>query len=823
MNNRQNKDRQSSRSVKTSLGPSLKRKGSVWIIDLSQMPIFHGLSIISRALGDMIIDQAKSDRIDINVERTVRIRENPELLQGLGVALVKVSAERDAVATLVEDPEAFQDYCRAVFGTLQRDFYRYTVFPQNDKDLSSPLVFRFSHSTQKRRSVKPQQFTFFLERFVSPRRPQKCYLRIIIEDSIQPRLALGAIPHVVVEDLESRTFIAGSTRIAETWAESLRRETERGHRSFIEKRTAQSHLFKQFDQAGLNGYHKICLHWGDDFVDRILVSDIAEIRDELKRVLLAIEDRSVRRLLSDNEVVRIHCKEMIVYVDNSELGRVLNVSLGNPRERLDLDSFLERMPKTKAIAAAGSNALADVHIFLIHHITAEVLGLIAALRRLGCQRMTVLFVAYAGEAPSSYLGPLLELPPDEFRCLALMNVPEGESVEGSYRLSTQYSSLDNAEELTGCLSKKRFRFFEAMQTIAIAEFTRLITDAKQTGARCLILEDGGYLAPVVNQGCLEGRTVEEFLNNLPTNLPKNLLLKDMLDALLIGSVEHTRDGMNRMLAVEEKHGTLAFPAFTIAASRWKISVEAREVAVTVLNAIESILHAAGRVLSHRRCVVLGSRGAIGSQLMQDLGQRLITPDEQLAGVDLKAEDSVSGFSYAEKSSFAELSESVRLRMDLILGVVGRSTLQGADLEDWLLRGESKELVLASGSSKTEEFRGLAIWLDELLKDPMPKICDRSVSISVREIKDPITNRLYSHRFRFEIDIDNDTRQRDVIILANSTPVNFLFYGVPTEIIDGVLAELLASGLGLIRRAVTEELPKTLQIVDRDITPSGDSL
>ena len=91
--------------------------------------------------------------------------------------------------------------------------------------------------------------------------------------------------------MESRTFIAGSTRIAETWTEGLRREAERNRRAFVEKRQPQSHLFNQFRKAGLGAIDEVRLTWSDAFVDRILESDPTELSHLLKRVLLALEDR----------------------------------------------------------------------------------------------------------------------------------------------------------------------------------------------------------------------------------------------------------------------------------------------------------------------------------------------------------------------------------------------------------------------------------------------------------------------------------------------------------------------------------------------------
>jgi len=817
--------------MRTSLGPTLEHLGSIWSLDLTELPIFHGLSVLSRALGEIIIDQARSDRIDITAERAIRPRENPELLHHLGVALLKVAAEHATVVRLVRDPELFQDRLRAVFGTLQRRRYRNAMFPGTEDHADQPsraLVYRFPFPAKPAGKEVPVEYTFLLERLPSPKNKGQCYLRITIEDPERPRLSLETIEHVEVEDLESRTFIAGSTRIAETWAEGLRREAERNRRGFVEKRQPHSHLFKQLDKAGLGMIEQVSLRWSDAFVDRILESDPAELSHLLKRVMLAMEDRGLRRLLARRETVRIVCDDVAVYLDQSQLGRVLNLSLGAPRERVDLDGFLARMPVTGGVVKAAAAApLEGVKVFLIHHITAEVLGLIAALRQLGCRELTTLFVAYAGEAPGSYLGPLLELRPDEFRCMALVNVPDDESVEGHYKLSRQYSALENGVDLAAVLGGRRMRFFEAMQSVAVAELLGLVSRAEREGERCLILEDGGYLAPALNRACLEGRTVGELLRAAGHPAEDDRALSEVLGPRLIGSVEHTRNGMNRLAGVERDHGALAFPAFTIAVSKRKIEVEAREVAVTILNAVENVLHATGRILSRRSCLVLGSRGAIGSHLVRALGERLLDPGAQVLGVDLKAGaaacGAISPFVYPECVTPGELPEARRLEIDLVLGVIGESVLGGEDLEAWLMKSPKPELVLASGSTKTEEFAGLAAWIDQRRGEAEPRVGGRPARIAVREVTDPITGRLYGHRYRFDLETEEGRRRRDVVFLANLTPVNFMFYGVPTEVIDEVLAELLSAALGLVRRSATEPVPRRLHAVDHDITPAGEPI
>ena len=155
---------------------------------------------------------------------------------------------------------------------------------------------------------------------------------------------------------------------------------------------------------------------------------------------------------------------------------------------------------------------------------------------------------------------------------------------------------------------------------------------------------------------------------------------------MIGSVEHTRNGFNRLAEVEAAFDRLAFPAFSIAISSLKLDVEAKEVAVSIINAIENVLHATGRILNRRSCLVLGSKGAIGGRIVGVLLNRLDVPREQLWGVDLKASEGREGEpqELIEAPTYQELTDQRRLQTDLVIGVTGQSILTGEDLTEWLL-------------------------------------------------------------------------------------------------------------------------------------------
>jgi S-adenosylhomocysteine hydrolase len=788
--------------IETSLGPALVLVDDEWQLDLAELPVLHGLSVLSRALAEMALGQVRSDRVDVAVERKLRPRENPELIERLRLDHVKVDAEQ---ATIESCPHLLETRLRALLGSLQRQRYREALFPA---DAAPPraLVAEFDDGVRQR---------YVLEHVVSRRDAGRGALRITVEGAGGRRLDLGALPHVRIGDVADRHFIAGSTRIAQTWTEALRRECARGRRSFFEARDPHSHLFQQLDQAGLGSLQRVSLQWAETALPFLLEGEPAATSELLKRVLLALEDRGVRRLLSERAVVRVDGGGVPVFLDISQLGRVLELSLGQRRQRADADAFLQRMPVLGDIVARhrGAAPLRSVPVFLVHHMTGEVVGLIAALRALGCRDLCCVFVTYAGEPPASYLDAVLDLPTDEFRALALVNVPHRGSVEGTYRLSRHYSQLDEAEAIVRALQGRDAHFVDAMRAIAVVPFLRQVARAEAAGQRCLLVEDGGYLAPVLHDALLRAQTAAQFAAALGYDGGDARPLADAVGRHLLGTVEHTRNGFDRLTEVQRRNGRLALPAWSIAISRLKRDVESREVAASVLGAVEAVLNADGRVLARRSCLVLGSRGAIGRELCSALRARLDAPDRALCGVDLAA---APAGAFAEGRTLADLGDRW-LDVDVVLGVTGDSVLGGADLERWLCDGRRDVLVLASGSTKKVEFRALMEWFEGLLRSDAPCLRGRPIEVRVEELLDPRTARVYGHRWLFDA---ADGRRRTVLALGNLSPINFLFYGVATELIDEVLAQLLSLSLAAVRRARAGDAPAQLSAVDRDVDADG---
>ena len=807
--------------LQTSLGPPLVQEDRVWRLDLEALPIFHGLSVISRALAEMVLAQARSDRVDVTVERRLRAGENPELIEMFGIEIVKVTAEVGSVAHLLDQPEVLETRLRALLGSLQRQSYREVVMPRDGSDPRA-LVAHFDTEQGEHAAVGSSKQRYVLECLATRRGSGRGGLRITIEDMAAPRLNLEVVPHLVIDDVAERQFIAGSTRIAQSWTESLRREAVRGRRSFVEHRDPHSHLFHQLDQAGLGTLQRVSVQWSEHALPFLLENEPVVPQELLKRVLLALEDRGLRDLLAEREVVRVDAGAVPVYLDIGQLGRVLELSLGQRRQRDDADAFLARMPALRRITEQrGSNLpLKSTPVFLVHHMTGEIVGLIAALRALGCRDLTVLFVSYASEPPASYLDAVLDLPADEFRALALVNVPQRGSIEGVYHLSHQYSKLDESDEMERAIGTTK-HFLEAMRAAGVVPFLRQVARAEANGQRCLLVEDGGYLAPVLHDALLRDLTVKQFAGELGHDVDDARSLHDAVGSRVLGTVEHTRNGYDRVLSVQQRHGRLPLPAYSIAISQLKREVESREVAASVLNATEAVLNADGRVLARRSCLVLGSRGAIGRELFRSLQPRIDNPEHNLVGIDLVVTGLGDRNGLTEAKALADLPSGRWLEVDLVIGVIGQSLLTGSEVEDWLCNSPKSALVLVSGSTKKVEFAAVMEWFDGLLHQDKPTLAGEPVQIKIEELLDPRTARVYGHRWIFGF--AGDRAPRTVISLANMTPINFLFYGVATEIIDEVLAQLLSVTLAAVTRVDNPAATGCMLAVDHQIDENGNPL
>jgi len=66
--------------------------------------------------------------------------------------------------------------------------------------------------------------------------------------------------------------------------------------------------------------------------------------------------------------------------------------------------------------------------------------------------------------------------------------------------------------------------------------------------------------------------------------------------------------------------------------------------------------------------------------------------------------------------------------------------------------------------------------------------------------------------------------KQLFLLADLSPINFLYYGVPTEIMDAILSQLLRVSLGMNRHCLLRTLPPPgLYAVDHQIDEWGNKI
>lgn len=139
-----------------------------------------------------------------------------------------------------------------------------------------------------------------------------------------------------------------------------------------------------------------------------------------------------------------------------------------------VDWYLGRMPELSGVVAealaTGSKPFAGLSTLLVHHLTGEVLAVIAALRQLGCRDIVTVFVGYNADAEGAYLPDLQDLPLDEFPCYILDVVTGGGgSTKPVYHIARSFmrqpatDSTSILDALDATMKSKQLGFIEAMR------------------------------------------------------------------------------------------------------------------------------------------------------------------------------------------------------------------------------------------------------------------------------------------------------------------------------------------------------------------------
>jgi len=808
--------------ISTTLGPDLVRRGRIWELDLSDLKIFRGLSILSQLLCDEILDAVENTPGDLSILYKINPNINPELAE-LRISHIQIYARAGILKEAYVFREEFQYHLRTVFGTIQRLSWAGVIHPEffahgPTGATSRALAFPFHLISENERI----EYQFILERVESAGRPGDYFFRLSIESAEKANLNLKNIPHAVVDDLGKRKYMAGSTRIAESLTNSILISCHRGQSMYSEEYRTYSQTFEQLSKTDLGALEALNFYWDGAFSALVLRSKPIDILPHSKKLMLCLEDDTICGLLREGATIKVLLGRVDAYLDLSRRGRVLNVSFNGTRPRRGLDYYLVRMPELCALARRRGHGLdfKGINIFLVHHITSEVLALIEALFELSSERIWVAFVKYAGKIPPDYLDVLLDVPAERLYMASLERKKTGRHID-YYSVSQAFSDTRGLETLHELMERETPDYFSAMRLLAGHLLLKFCLESERAGKRVLVIEDGGYLAPFLNGYIAEEKTLPEVLAryHVDSNAHDEPFAQ-WARRVIIGSVEHTRNGYNRLMEVQQKF-PISIPAYTIAVSEKKTREESREVARSILGAVESALYGQGITLSRRRIVIMGAAGNIGANLCHFLSARAdASRNGNISRIDI-------AFNEGKPNHFRsldELPDELLLSSDLFLGVIGDSILKKEIIERLLIEGKSDILVFASGSTKTVEFADLIRYLNELYTAERREVGGRPADYTAERIIDPQSGMDLGEKLTVRISLDGSWRTKVLYLLGDLSPVNFLYYGVPTEAMDEIISQLTRLSLGVADLHRRGMLPKTgLYAVDREVDEWGNPL
>ncbi|HOT44823.1 MAG TPA: hypothetical protein PLM53_13405 [Spirochaetota bacterium] len=800
------------RRIQSSLGPELIRRADYWEIDLSRLRVFFGLSVLAHILCDDILNRVDSSVGDVSFLYRINPGINPELY-AMNIFHIQVNARAGILLPEYVRRDEFRGHLRTVLGTLQMPSWMGKLHPESEGKSrpSRALVFPF-YADGGRRDISYQ---FIMERLKNPVFTGEFFLRLTIENERKAGINLESIPHVTVDDISSRTYIEGSTRISESLTNNIHSACHRGTFFYGEENRLNNQIFEQLAKTRLGVLDGINVYWDRAFSDLIMRSRPGQILPESKKLLLCLESDEICQLLTAGATIKVALRNTNVFLDLSRRSRILNYSFNQKRRKTGMDFFMHRMPELDAVSRKGYPDMdfRNVDIFLLHHITSEIISFIEVLFRKQAGRIWVSFVKYAGTVPPLYLDILLDVPQESLYMASLERNRSKRNVV-YYSLSHQFSDTGPLADVQSMLEKRKLDYFEAMKLLAGHMFLKFCIESYRLKRTVLLIEDGGYIAPFLNKLVHEDRTLEQVCSMFGVRRAgRDMSFRKWLTGILVGTVEHTRNGYDRLIQFETKYGSCV-PSFSIAISNKKVSEESKEVARSILNAIESILYGRGLTLSGRKTMVLGAGGNIGRFLCEKYPRdktRIL--EKNLLRIDLCFDCSVND----EYRQIDDVPLPVFLETDLFIGLVGKSVLTGKHLETLLLKGKNRNIFFASGSTKTLEFTGVIEYLNALSTAPRPNVGGHPAEVQFNRINDPQTGLDQGGMVTIDISMGRKTVRRTLYLLGDLSPINFLYYGVPAESMDAIISQLTRLSLGIVGRYRKQSLPRSgIYAVDREV-------
>lgn len=645
------------------------------------------------------------------------------------------------------------------------------------------------------------------------------FLRITAEDINCSRLNLRRINYRSVSHLELKEQYLQNKVDASVIYSILLSQCRNNSISFRDSGLQLPDLLLFLQNSGYEELREITINWPRQIINEFLLNCGKKWHENLCRLLMILSDSAIMSILKREKWIEVDYLETKIFISLTQHQRNLKLDLMKKREIALLQDYLQNMPALQK-AETECKDLADIHIIFIHHFTNETLAVMGVWDSLNVHSVDTLWVKYGGIVPSGYLDTILSLPESTYRFYGLQQITNSNN-KTSFSLSELYSQMEELADLQNFLIENESGFYEAMQQIGMHLFLRAVVQLEEQ-VKIIIAEDGGYIAPLVNTLALQNKTVQQvcekfhFYSDHLSPESRNMLFKEWLMNRFLGSVEHTRNGYDMLFQVQQEYNKLAFPACSLAISKFKVHQESQEVANSCLNAMENMMNGQGFILNKRQALVIGSLGAIGSKTMKILQYRL--GNKHVAGIDIKR--NMDEYDWVQVQNPDQISKELKYKIDFIFGTVGKVVLDINFWEDLILYTTQKNIFIASGSTKRFEFINLLEWVENLRLSKKPSLEEKPLKINCTPIIDPQTTVVLGTIVNIQI----LPEQKDVNLyfLSNLMPVNFQYYGVPRETMDQVMSEF-SSLTQVIAKTKQKKLPRRLLALDHDISINGDLL
>ncbi|NCC51492.1 MAG: hypothetical protein EOM20_09785 [Spartobacteria bacterium] len=815
----------------TSLGVPLRRSSEAgFSIDLSDIQVLTGIPELAHMLCNQFFEQCRIGSTDIMAQHTINDDINPELARE-GVRHITLYTRNAVAHGLQRNRPEFTARLHTVINALQNKRVRDNLFGAGDT--TEPIAWLFPFDAED----KAPGYFLLLEFEAADG-----FLRITVEFNDSNRLFLKRIPHRLISEQDQTLYGQDLGKLTEIILLGIHHACQNQRETYSEDPRRQPAIFDLLARSGLEQVHLIRFTWLNKNMSRFLLGQDPGMQALVSKMLMLLEDAATLQTLAEHHAVELISGPRHAFLYLSRRDACLNIAIDHHRPPADLNSYLTRMPHLNRFASGATAALEQVRILFIHHLTAETLGCIQALEKMNCAHMHGLFIRYKGVTPDAYLDALFSLPEERFVFHSLHNLGDEETLSGHYVLSRQFSPIDRLQPLPDFLRATPNNYFAAMRITACHLFLRQVIAAKQEGSRVLLVEDGGYVAPVLNIWTQNNMTIAEALaygrinpETFRAAFPDVAVdgpLAGWLGDTFLASVEHTRNGYDQLAKVKRTCGQLTYPAYTIAISDYKNVEEGRGAAMSILMACEEIMNGQGDSLFPRSGVVIGSHGNIGRFVLSHLVHRLAPG--QAVGVDIVAPPSGGQAILCDAPEYPTLDDipdATLLETDLFIGMTGLSVLQPATMETLLLRGVKNRIYLVSGSTKNLEFAAVITWLQEFRGNDYSIMGHYTVHIETLPLLDPLTENSQGTRIRVHFlgptlppGTTREHPYKDILLLADGMPLNFNFFGVPSEIIDRVMMQLMQMCvLGATQPRGATPPPADLYVLDYTIDEAGNPI